>query len=230
MCIYSVSITFSFNKRLNSYDHFQNRIMFAGVLTYYYWEAMLVSYLSTKVVVLPFTNIFELLKNSDYRIALIGGTSQEDYFKLSSDPIVQQAYYERIEPYLEEFAPFYSNLNDLLLRDESLAVFNNYFRVSYLPSYKTCEVLSLPAKYDSVYVSYGYQKHSPYQGLFDHYIKEMKEKGSLKQILNKYETDTPVCPDGSGKPLGFESCFTAFLVLLSGNAQHILTSDSSCNY
>ena len=56
--------------------------MFAGVLTYYYWEAMLVSYLSTKVVVLPFTNIFELLKNSDYRIALIGGTSQEDYFKL----------------------------------------------------------------------------------------------------------------------------------------------------
>ena len=88
---------------------------------------------------------------------------------------------------------------------------------SYLPSYKTCDVIAIPAKYDSKYVSFGYQKHSPYQGLFDHYIREIKEKGALKQILNKYETDAPVCPDGSGKPLGFESCFTAFLVLLTGS-------------
>ena len=103
--------------------------MFAGVVIYYYWEAMLVSYLSTKIIVLPFTNIQELLKNSDYRIGLIGGTSQEDYFKLSSDPFMQKAYNERIEPFLEEFKPFYNNLNDLLLKDESLAVFNDFLRV-----------------------------------------------------------------------------------------------------
>ena len=87
---------------------------------------MLVSYLSTRIIILPFTNIRELLKNSDYRIGLIGGTSQEDYFKLSLDPIMQEAYNERIEPFLEEFKPFYNNLNDLLLRDESLAVFTDF--------------------------------------------------------------------------------------------------------
>ena len=207
--------------------------MFAGVVIYYYWEAMLVSYLSTRIIVLPFTNIYELLKNSDYRIGLVGGTSQEDYFKLSLDPIVQQAYKERIEPYLEEFAPFYSNYNGLLLKDESLAVYDDFLAVTVWPSYKTCEVITLPAKYASIHVAYGYQKHSPYQGLFDYYIKEMKETGALKKILNKYETDTPVCPDGSGKPLGFESCFTAFLVLLSGiikKAQLIPISNSSGTY
>ena len=93
------------------------------------------------------------------------------------------------------------------------------FCFSYFPGYRTCGVIAIPAKYDSKYCSYGYQKHSPYQGLFDHYIKEMREKGALKQILDKYETGTQVCPDESGKPLGFESCFTAFLALISGTIE-----------
>ena len=38
----------------------------------------------------------------------------------------------------------------------------------------------------------------------------MWEKGSLKQILDKYESPPQVCPDYSGKPLGFGSVFTAF--------------------
>lgn len=101
--------------------------MIAGVVVYYYWEAMLVSYLSTRFVVLPFTNIRELVENSDYKIGLIRGSSHESYFKTSSDPIVQKAYSERIEPYLDDFAPFYDNMNALLLTDESLAIYQNFF-------------------------------------------------------------------------------------------------------
>ena len=78
-------------------------------------------------------------------------------------------------------------------------------------------MIAIPAKYDFKHMTYGFQKDSPYLGLFNHYMKEMREKGVLKQILNKYEIGTQVCPDESGKPLGFESCFTALLVLLSGN-------------
>ena len=100
--------------------------MFAGVLIYYHWEAMLISYLSTRFVVLPFTNIRELVENSDYRIALIQGTFQESYFTTSSDPFVQKAYYDRIQPYFDGYEPYYDNLNALLLEDESLAVFDSY--------------------------------------------------------------------------------------------------------
>ena len=82
--------------------------------------------------------------------------------------------------------------------------------------YSSCKIVAAPAKYDFKPYAYGFQKDSPYLGLFNHYIKELGEKGALKQILNKYETGTQVCPDESGKPLGFESVFTAFLALLSG--------------
>ena len=44
----------------------------------------------------------------------------------------------------------------------------------------------------------------------------MKEKGALKRIFSKYEKGAPICPDLSGKALGVESWFTAFLFLLSG--------------
>ena len=44
----------------------------------------------------------------------------------------------------------------------------------------------------------------------------MEEEGILAQINNKYESPSPVCPDMSGKPLGYESCIVAFLVLLGG--------------
>jgi hypothetical protein len=44
----------------------------------------------------------------------------------------------------------------------------------------------------------------------------MREKGILNQIFQKYESPQQICPNYSGKPIGFESCFTAFLVLLSG--------------
>ena len=77
-----------------------------------------------------------------------------------------------------------------------------------------CEVIVIPAKYDFKPYAYGFQKDSPYLGLFNHYLKEMREKGALKKILNKWESGGQVCPDMSGKPLGFASSFTAFLVLL----------------
>ena len=105
---------------------FKKRTIVAGAVIYYHWEAMLISYLSTRFTVLPFTNIRELVETSDYRIALMRGTYQDTYFKTTTDVFIQRAYSERIEPFMDEFEPFYPNLKDLLLTDESLAVFESY--------------------------------------------------------------------------------------------------------
>ena len=105
----------------------KNRILFAGIVIYYYWEAMLISYLSTRFIALPFTNIRDLVENSDFKIALIKGTSFEDAFKLSPDPIWRKAYSERIEPFLDQYLPFYENMNEVALKDESVAVYQNFF-------------------------------------------------------------------------------------------------------
>jgi hypothetical protein len=52
--------------------------------------------------------------------------------------------------------------------------------------------------------------------IFNYYITELKEKGTYEQILSTYESASQVCPDYSGKPLGFGSCITLFLIIMAG--------------
>ena len=46
----------------------------------------------------------------------------------------------------------------------------------------------------------------------------MKETGALARISNRYDYEflPPDCGDAAGEPLGFNNCFTAFLVLIFG--------------
>ena len=57
--------------------------------------------------------------------------------------------------------------------------------------------------------------------IFNYFLQEMKEKGALKQILEKYEGGKQVCPDMSGKAIGINSSFTAFLLLIGENLMFI---------
>jgi hypothetical protein len=93
---------------------------------------------------------------------------------------------------------------------------NNYVFFSTYPEFINCDVIAIPTKYDFKPYAYGFQKDSPYLDLFNFYIKELREKGVLKQILKKHESQSQICPDYSGKSLGFGSCFTAFVILIAG--------------
>ena len=57
--------------------------------------------------------------------------------------------------------------------------------------------------------------------IFNYFLQEMKEKGIIKQILEKYKSGPQVCPDMSGQPLGINNSFTAFLLLLGENLMFI---------
>ena len=110
---------------------------------------------------------------------------------------------------------------------EHVTYFHNlYYRT--FPEYAACEVIAIPAKYDFKPLTYGFQKDSPYLPLFNYYMKDMREKGSLKQILNKYKAAPQVCPDSSGLPLGFDSCFTAFLALIGGMSTGLICFIIEC--
>ena len=89
-------------------------------------------------------------------------------------------------------------------------------------AYIDCEIVEIPTKYDYKPLAWGIQKDSPFIGLFNYYLNHMKEKGSMQQIFEKYESLPQVCPDSSGKPLGMNACFTAFGVLLVGAGISVL--------
>ena len=77
--------------------------MASGYILYLQWEAMIISYLSARVITLPFDSLADLLDNTNYKIQVFPGSILEDHWKTSNDPLSQRAWVERIQPYLEEY-------------------------------------------------------------------------------------------------------------------------------
>ena len=67
--------------------------------------------------------------------------------------------------------------------------------LSASPEYANCEIIAIPEQYDFKPRAYGFQKDSPLLPLFNFYLREMREKGSLKKILDQYESRPQICPD-----------------------------------
>ena len=82
------------------------------------------------------------------------------------------------------------------------------------PEYLACEVIALGEKTGFKDVAYAFQKDSPYLEIFNYFIRELREKGAKKQILEKYKGRGQVCPDMSGQPLEINTSFSAFILLL----------------
>ena len=85
---------------------------------------MLLSFLTVERFDLPFNNLRDLLKNTDYNIAIIPGSISEAIFKDSLDPNYQEAWKDRIEPYLEDYLPYAKNA------DHMMEIFNQIPRIA----------------------------------------------------------------------------------------------------
>lgn len=105
-------------------------LLYFGTLMYWHWEAMLISYLSTRVTVLPFGGIPELISTSPFRIILTPGSSYEDAFKTSRDPDWMAAWVDRVQPHLQEFEGMRAaKFAEVLETDTDSALYDNYFSV-----------------------------------------------------------------------------------------------------
>ena len=103
-------------------------LLFFGTMIFWHWEAMLISYLATRVISLPFKDIPDLVANTQFRIILPPGTSNEDAFKTSTDKNWQTAWTDRVQPHLEKHFGFsFQDFADQLTRDGESAWYENYF-------------------------------------------------------------------------------------------------------
>ncbi len=53
--------------------------------------------------------------------------------------------------------------------------------------YRTCQLVAAPAKYNYKQYAFALPKNSSLVGIFNYYLKDMREKGILKQIFDQYE-------------------------------------------
>ena len=76
---------------------------------------------------MPFNNIPELLENTNFRIALMAGSYDEDAFKYATDHHWKRAWKERIQPFLHEYKDNNGNMTQYPLADSSIALYSDAF-------------------------------------------------------------------------------------------------------
>lgn len=107
-----------------------SRVIFASMMIFWYWEAMLVSYLAIRVISLPFTNLDEMLLKSNYHLGIASGSTVEDTFKLSKNEIYQRIWNERILPKYD-LRKEYPHAMIMLNENPNMAYYGNYFSSRY---------------------------------------------------------------------------------------------------
>ena len=101
--------------------------MVGGLLCYFHWEAMLISYLAKIVIPIPFSNMQELYK-SDYQLGTLAGSAYLDAFKYGNE-LWQQIYREKLNVEDHNYATAEGCLSWMLL-DAKNAVYYEYKALS----------------------------------------------------------------------------------------------------
>ena len=78
-------------------------VCFAGFIVYAHWEATLISFLSVKKLILPFSSLNDLHMNTNFKLVVFPKTNHEELFKMSKDPLLSEVYQTRILPYIDGY-------------------------------------------------------------------------------------------------------------------------------
>ena len=89
-----------------------------------------------------------------------------------------------------------------------------HFRLT--KEYEKCEIIILPKKYNLQLFTIGIQKDSPYLGLFNYYLRKMRQDGSLDKNVKDYFAVPQACPDNTDKALGFNNLIFPVFILILG--------------
>ena len=91
--------------------------LLGGLLCYFHWEAMLISYLSLRVVKIPFYNMQEFY-DSDYILATTPGSSFWDAFE-NGNELWKKIHKEKLQPIIK------AKQMEYVLMDEENALYGN---------------------------------------------------------------------------------------------------------
>ena len=96
-----------------------------GLLCYFHWEAMLISYVAMRPTRMPFNNMPELL-DSDYSLMTTPGTSNWDAFKYGN-VLWQRIYEDKLAPFEEHYKLYYNTKEkqiEWMMTNDKNAVYN----------------------------------------------------------------------------------------------------------
>ena len=90
------------------------------------------------------------------------------------------------------------------------------FTFRYTDAFKECLIVPTKGQYMKKSIAWAFPKKSPFLNIFNLNFQKFKARGIWIGIKNRYKNLPQECPDLRGNSIDFDSCFTAFLILLIG--------------
>ena len=105
--------------------------MLSGVILYFHWEAMLISYLATRTVKYPFTDLREMYEETDFKFYTLPGSAMWSSFKDSDLELWRNIHRDMFVPNEEWFDQYKGPTEkqvEWILLDTSHALYANYYQ------------------------------------------------------------------------------------------------------
>jgi ABC-type amino acid transport substrate-binding protein len=199
---------------------FSNRValtsvFFGGALIFWHWEAMLISFLAVRKIVLPIRTLQDLSLRSDYAFMVQKNMIYEDLFRYATDPVSLKIWKEKMEQNIDQYPSNEKEMVQILLRRSNLVIYGGQSIKKYR-EYLTCDILDTGVSFYQEQLAFAIRKNSPYFEAFSFHINRLKESGDIGRYDGIYGRQKQVCPDYSGKPISIKQCFTSFISIIIG--------------
>ena len=188
-------------------------VLVFGCLNHWHWKASIISHLSIILPQTPFKSLEELV-DSSYQITTIGDSYYSKFWSEAQDGGLLKTIAET--KFLDEDASLKSSEEEALAQTQSgpFAFFMVYSVGINFPEYKECKIEDVGFFVGKMDLALGFPKSSPYQDIFHHEMRRMKESGELERIALKYKPEGRTCGGGGkGRTLGFKNIILVFFIL-----------------
>ena len=190
---------------------------FCGVLNLYVYNAGLISYLMIENYEIPINDLRDILAKPEYKLLVLGGTSDASFLKYSHDPSYRRIWNKTLEE--GGIVSSHKEAVEKLLEDHN----NVYFGISPEVELSTdtypCQLMKSKMAYNFRDAGYAFKKNSPYIKVFSHEIQKVIESGLETEIdssLNKnVQCDDP--SEQSFRKITYNDIILGFIIFVIGS-------------
>lgn len=189
-----------------------------GVMNNYIYNSGLISLLTVENYELPINGMEDFLSKSDYQLMVMSGDGLESYFQLSDDLVRKRIWKEKIMDNPKAYVSSTSEGESIMMENSKRVLFITPDSATAFSNYP-CGITRATKEFAKYSVGYGFQKYSPYVGVFNYIINDLIEFGNVKYIQSSIamEKDSLTCEENKQyKPLGYENIFSVFILFFIG--------------
>ncbi|XP_068082900.1 glutamate receptor ionotropic, kainate glr-3-like [Anabrus simplex] len=179
------------------------------------YSAALVSFLTAQVKELPFRDLNGLLADGTYKLGVVATAADFNMFSESKNSLMQQLYEKLMKPDTQNLAATVEEAASRLCRTKFVLVVSAEFPGNVL-QISNCSVASLPDVSFKNIMSLALAPGSPYLGLINHILLNMRNSGILRQMSMKSPFQLQDTKETSLRSVHLENVVPIFTILACG--------------